>query len=239
MLSLIIASKSLEYFLSLCFGWILWWRLDNSLWQCIKSISVLVGAFSASFLSWNQFSLLCEFRISHFLTAFCGNFYNFWALLAWVWLLSTESHMSLVCHWWPWKWNMLYRHIVGTFRCALGYPLPDKTIPLQSFWRGIVFRKMRYDSRWVNPGAHAGAGQPASSWVIAPSHWPQIPCWAIIVKMRCSSCQQRLSAEFRNGVKNGPHGPNLRAIFGPIGQYIGFRLFSLKSFHWIHTKLYL
>ena len=42
-----------------------------------------------------------------------------------------------------------------------------------------------------------------------------------------------------HGVKNGPHGPNLRAVFGPIGQYIGFRLFSLKSFHWIHTKLYL
>ena len=60
---------------------------------------------------------------------------------------------------------------------------------------------------------HAGAGQPASSWVIAPSHWPQIPCWAIIVKMRCSSCQQRLSTEFRNGVKNGPHGPNLQAVF--------------------------
>ena len=56
-------------------------------------------------------------------------------------------------------WNMLYRHIVGTFRCALGYPLPDKTIPLQSFWRGIVFRKMRYDSRWVNPGAHFRYGK--------------------------------------------------------------------------------
>ena len=24
---------------------------------------------------------------------------------------------------------------------TLGYPLPDKTIPLQSFWRGVVFHK--------------------------------------------------------------------------------------------------
>ena len=33
-----------------------------------------------------------------FLTTFCGNFYNFWALLAWVWLLSTcaESYISSV-----------------------------------------------------------------------------------------------------------------------------------------------
>ena len=57
---------------------------------------------------------------------------------------------------------------------------------------------MRQDSCWVNPGAHAGAGQPAPSWVIAPSHYPEIPCWAIIVKMRCSSCQQQLSTDFRN-----------------------------------------
>ena len=61
---------------------------------------------------------------------------------------------------------------------------------------------MREDSRWVNPGAHAGAGQPASSWVTAPSHCLRIPCWApwwaIIVKMRFSSCQQRLSTDFRN-----------------------------------------
>ena len=61
-----------------------------------------------------------------------------------------------------------------------------------SLMGGIVFRKMRKDSRWVNPGAHAGAGQPASSWVTASSHSPQIPCWApcwaITVKMWCSSC---------------------------------------------------
>ena len=53
-----------------------------------------------SFLSWNQFcysSLLCEFRIDHFLTAFCGNFYNFWALLAWVWLLSTCAELYISC----------------------------------------------------------------------------------------------------------------------------------------------
>ena len=64
---------------------------------------------------------------------------------------------------------------------------------------------MRKVSRWVNPGAHAGAGQPASSWVTAPSHCPQIPCWApcwaIIVKMRYSSCQQRLSTDFRNVIE--------------------------------------
>ena len=61
---------------------------------------------------------------------------------------------------------------------------------------------MRKDSCWVNLGAHAGAGQPASSWVTAPSHCPQIPCraprWAIIFKMWCSSCQQRLSTDFCN-----------------------------------------
>ena len=32
----------------------------------------------------------------------------------------------------------------------------------------------------------------------ALSHYPEIPCWAIIVKMRCSSCQQQLSTDFRN-----------------------------------------
>ena len=85
---------------------------------------------------------------------------------------------------------------------SLRYPLADRTVPLKRSYRGIVFRKMRKVSRWVNPGAHAGAGQPASSWVTAPSHCPQIPCWApcwaIIVKMRYSSCQQRLSTDFRN-----------------------------------------
>ena len=85
---------------------------------------------------------------------------------------------------------------------ALRYPLADRTVPLKRSYRGIVFRKMRKVSRWVNPGAHAGAGQPASSRVIALSHCPQIPCWApcwaIIVKMRYSSCQQRLSTDFRN-----------------------------------------
>ena len=59
---------------------------------------------------------------------------------------------------------------------------------------------------WVNPGAHAGAGQPASSWVTAPSHCPQdpcwAPCWAIIVKMRYSSCQEWLSTDFRNDPVN-------------------------------------
>ena len=58
-----------------------------------------------------------------------------------------------------------------TLRC----PLPGKFIPPQSSWRGIVFLKMRKDSRLVNQGAHAGADQPASPWVIAPSHCPQIP----------------------------------------------------------------
>ena len=54
-----------------------------------------------------HFCLEINFAILHcfvnlesiiFLTAFCGNFYNFWALLAWVWLLSTcaESHLSSV-----------------------------------------------------------------------------------------------------------------------------------------------
>ena len=88
----------------------------------------------------------------------------------------------------------------------LRYPLADRTIPLKSSYRGIVFRKMRKDSRWVNPGAHAGAVQPASSWVTAPSHYPQIPCWApcwaIIVKMRYSSCQQRLSTDFPNAAQS-------------------------------------
>ena len=91
---------------------------------------------------------------------------------------------------------------------SLRNPLADRTIPLKSSYRGIVFRKMRKDSRWVNPGAHAGAGQPASSWLTAPSHYPQFPCWApcwaIIVKMRYSSCQQRLSTDFRNaGINYG------------------------------------
>ena len=52
----------------------------------------------------------------------------------------------------------------------------------------------------VNPGAHAGAGQPAPSWVIAPSHYPQILCWAIIVKMWCSYCQQQLNTYFCNAI---------------------------------------
>ena len=39
---------------------------------------------------------------------------------------------------------------------------------------------------------------PLCSWVIAPSQCPWIHCWAIIVKMRCSPCQQQLSTDFRN-----------------------------------------
>ena len=60
----------------------------------------------------------------------------------------------------------------GGYVDTLRYPLADRTIPLNSSYRGIVFRKMTKDSCWVNPGAHAGAGQPASSWVTAPSHCP-------------------------------------------------------------------
>ena len=117
---LISISFSVNFHTVICYHWLLqvnhWnifflcvlgWYFDDDLTilcgNALSQFQFLWGAFSASFLSWNQFSLLCEFRISHFLTAFCGNFYNFWALLAWVWLLSTESHMSLVCHWWPWK----------------------------------------------------------------------------------------------------------------------------------------
>ena len=64
----------------------------------IKPISIFAGCIEyLSFLSWNQFcysSLHFEFRISHFLTAFGG---NFWALSAWVWLWSicAESLMTL------------------------------------------------------------------------------------------------------------------------------------------------
>ena len=78
----------------------------------------------------------------------------------------------------------------------------------------IVFLKMRKDTRWacwVNPGAHAGAGHPPSSWVTAPSHCHQIPCWApcwaitgtCLIKMWCSSCQQQLSTNFHNASSKG------------------------------------
>ena len=68
------------------------------MWPTWNQFQFLLSALS-TFLFWNQFCyspLDFEFRISHFLAAFCGNFYNFWAFLAWVWLLSTcaESYMS-------------------------------------------------------------------------------------------------------------------------------------------------
>ena len=67
-------------------------------WPTWNQFQFLQGALS-TFLFWNQFCfspLHFEFRISHFMAAFCGNFYNFLAFLAWVWLLSTgaESYMS-------------------------------------------------------------------------------------------------------------------------------------------------
>ena len=79
--------------------------------------------------------------------------------------------------------------------------------PSQKLLQGDHLPQNEEGLRWVNPGAHAGAGQPASSWVTAPSHCPQIPCWApcwaIIVKILCSSCQrQRLSTDFRNASWN-------------------------------------
>ena len=78
---------------------------------------------------------------------------------------------------------------LSSFALSLGHYVIH-WLTRRSLWKapggGIVFLKMRKDSHWVNPGAHAGAAQPASSWATAPSHCPQIPCltpcWAIIVK---------------------------------------------------------
>ena len=57
--------------------------------------------------------------------------------------------------------------------------------PTPELLRGIVFLKMRNDSHWVY--LRVLAGHPASSGVTAPSHCPEIPCWApcwaIIAKM--------------------------------------------------------
>ena len=60
------------------------------------------------------------------------------------------------------------------------YVIHCLTRPSLSRAWGIIFLKARKDSCWVNPGTHAGAGHPASSWVTAPSHCPQIPCWALL-----------------------------------------------------------
>ena len=62
-------------------------------------------------------------------------------------------------------------------------------------WWNFRVRRFGVDLSWRIDRA---SREPASSWVIAPSHYPEIPCWAIIVKMRCSSCQQQLSTNFCN-----------------------------------------
>ena len=51
--------NQLGYFVSLCFGWMLWWQLGYSLWQCIYGSWV--------WPTWNQFQfLLGALSTSHF-----------------------------------------------------------------------------------------------------------------------------------------------------------------------------
>ena len=63
--------------------------VNTWVWPTCQS-QFLLGALSTC-------SLLCEFRISNFLTAFCGNSYNFWALLAWVWLVYLCWIIHVLC----------------------------------------------------------------------------------------------------------------------------------------------
>ena len=117
---LISISFSVNFHTVICYHWLLKVNHLNIFFLCVlggyfdDDLTILCGnALSQFQFLWGhwvhhfclEISFHCFVNLESviFLTAFCGNFYNFWALLAWVWLLSTESHMSLVCQWWPWK----------------------------------------------------------------------------------------------------------------------------------------